>query len=178
VGELLAGIALGVFAHQYEGTLPIITGLDDEVFTALTDLAMFFLTLLAVVEMSPRELSKRSRSAFWVALGGLPIPLVSRFVLGWLFIPASEYRFAQSTFLAAALAMTAVPVSVKVLMDLGLLEAPVGKTIVSAAVFDDVFSLILLAVLTTVFRTAELPDIATLGLLLGRIAGFFFSPPD
>ena len=71
VGELLAGIALGVIAHQLEGTLPVIAGLDDdEVFTGLTDLAIFFLMLLAGVEMSPRELSKSSRSALWVPLVG------------------------------------------------------------------------------------------------------------
>lgn len=174
VGELLAGIALGVIAYQFEGTLPVIAGLaDDEVFTALTDLAIFFLMLLAGVEMSPRELSESSRSAFWVALGGLLIPLASGFALGWLFIPASEYRFVQSLFLATALAITAVPVSVKVLMDLGLLETAVGKTIVSAAVFDDIFSLILLAVLTAVISTGELPDIITFGLLLGKIVVFF-----
>ena len=71
MGELLAGIALGVIAHQFEGALPVISGLDDdEVFTALTDLAIFFLMLLAGVEMSPRELSKSSRSALWVPLVG------------------------------------------------------------------------------------------------------------
>jgi Kef-type K+ transport system membrane component KefB len=174
VGELLAGIALGVIAHQFEGSLPVLAGLaDDEVFTALTDLAIFFLMLLAGVEMSPRELTESSRTAFWVALGGLLLPLGSGFALGWAFIPESDYRFAQSLFLATALAITAVPVSVKVLMDLGKLDTGVGRTIVSAAVFDDVFSLILLAVLTAVLRTGEMPDLGALAILLGRVTLFF-----
>jgi len=174
VGELIAGIALGVVAHQFQGSLPILSGLDEnEVFTALTDLAIFFLMLLAGLEMSPRELGESSRSAVWVALGGLLVPMAGGFALGWVFIPESDYRFAQSLFLATALAITAVPVSVKVLMDTGQLDTRLGKTIVSAAVFDDVFSLILLAVLTAVIRTGELPDLAALGLLAGRIALFF-----
>ena len=146
---------------------------DNEVFTALTDLAIFFLMLLAGLEMSPRELGESSRSAIWVALGGLLLPMALGFGLGWIFIPESDYRFAQSLFLATALAITAVPVSVKVLMDMGRLDSRLGKTIVSAAVFDDVLSLVLLAVLTAVIKTGELPDLATLGLLLGKILAFF-----
>ena len=174
VGELLAGIALGVIAHQFGGALPVLSGLaDNEVFTGLTDLAIFFLMLLAGLEMSPRELGESSRSAIWVALGGLLLPMALGFGLGWIFIPESDYRFAQSLFLATALAITAVPVSVKVLMDMGRLDSRLGKTIVSAAVFDDVLSLVLLAVLTAVIKTGELPDLATLGLLLGKILAFF-----
>jgi Kef-type K+ transport system membrane component KefB len=174
IGELLSGVALGVIATQYGGALPVIAALpDNEVFKALTDLAIFFLMLLAGVQMSPRELSESSRSALWVALGGLLLPLASGLALGWWFIPESEYRLAQILFLATALSITAVPVSVKVLMDLGKLDSAIGRTIVSAAVFDDIFSLVLLAVLTAVIATGELPDAANIALLLGRIAAFF-----
>jgi Kef-type K+ transport system membrane component KefB len=174
VGELVAGIVLGVVAHQLSGVLPVLSSLEDnEVFDALTDLAIFFLMLLAGIEMSPRELTARSGAAFWVALGGLLVPLAGGFALGWVFIPASDYKLAQSLFLATALAITAVPVSVKVLMDLGQLDSPVGKIIVSAAVFDDVFSLILLAVLTAVIQTGTLPDLLSVGLLIGKIVAFF-----
>ena len=174
VGELLAGIALGVVAHHMQARLPVLAGLDqDKVFTALTDLAIFFLMLLAGLEMSPRELKESAGSAFWVALGGLLLPLASGFGLGWLFLPESDYKLAQCLFLATALAITAVPVSVKLLMDIGKLEQPVGKTIVSAAVFDDVFSLILLAILTAVIKTGELPGPAALALVLAKIVAFF-----
>lgn len=174
VGELVSGILLGVVAHQFSGALPVLSALpENEVFTALTDLAIFFLMLLAGVEMSPRELTESSRSALWVAIGGLLLPLASGFALGWVFLPESDYRLAQALFLATALAITAVPVSVKVLMDLGKLDSPVGKTIVSAAVFDDVFSLILLAVLTAVIQTGTFPGVVELALLLGKVLAFF-----
>lgn len=174
VGELLSGILLGVVAAQFSGSLPVLAALpDNEVFIALTDLAIFFLMLLAGVEMFPRELSENSRSAHWVAIGGLLIPLAGGFALGWVFLPESEYRLAQVLFLATALAITAVPVSVKVLMDLGKLDSRIGKTIVSAAVFDDIFSLVLLAVLTAVIKTGTLPDVVELAMLLGKTVVFF-----
>jgi len=62
---------------------------------------------------------------------------------------------------------------VKVLMDLGKLDTNVGKTIISAAVFDDVISLFLLALLTAVIRTGVLPDATSLLLLAGKALLFF-----
>lgn len=174
VGELVSGILLGVVAHRYSDSLPVLAALPtNEVFTALTDLAIFFLMLLAGVQMSPRELTKSSRSALWVAVGGLVVPLAGGLMLGWAFLPESDYWLAQMLFLATALAITAVPVSVKVLMDLGRLDSKVGKTIVSAAVFDDVFSLVLLAVLTAVIKTGSFPGTFELALLVGKVVAFF-----
>lgn len=174
IGELLAGVALGVIATQYSDVMPVIAALpDNEVFGALTDLAIFFLMLLAGVEMSPRELSTASRSALGVAAGGLLLPLASGLALGWWFIPESEYRPAQIFFLATALSITAIPVTVRMLMDLGQLDSPVGRTIMSAAVFDNVLILIVLAALTAVIETGRLPDLATIGELLLRVAAFF-----
>lgn len=58
-------------------------------------------------------------------------------------------------------------------MDLEKLETRIGKIIVSAAIFDDVLSLLLLAVLTAVARTGELPELGGIMRLSGKIALFF-----
>ena len=174
VGELLAGIALGVVAGRYHDALPVLAGLaDNEVFGAITDLAIFFLMLLAGLELRPRELVEASGRALAVALGGMAVPLALGFALGWWFLPPSPYKTAQALFLATALAITAVPVSVKVLMDLGQLKSALGQTVVSAAVFDDVLSLMLLAVLTAVIRTGELPDLYAVLVIVGKVLAFF-----
>jgi Kef-type K+ transport system membrane component KefB len=174
VGELVAGIALGLVASRYHDALPVLAGLpDNEVFNALTDLAIFFLMLLAGIELRPSELAEASGRAVAVALGGMAVPLLLGFGLGWWFLPDSPYKLAQSLFLATALAITAVPVSVKVLMDLGQLKTPLGQTVVSAAVFDDVLSLMLLAILTAVIRTGGFPDASAVLLLVGKVVLFF-----
>ena len=174
VGELVAGIALGMVASRYHDALPVLAGLpDNEVFNGLTDLAIFFLMLLAGIELRPSELAEATGRAVAVALGGMALPLVLGFGLGWWFLPDSSYKLAQSLFLATALAITAVPVSVKVLMDLGQLKTPLGQTIVSAAVFDDVLSLMLLAILTAVIRTGGFPDASAVLLLIGKVLLFF-----
>lgn len=101
------------------------------------------------------------------------VPLFLGFGLGWIFLPHSSFKMAQSLFLGTALAITAVPVSVKVLMDLGLLKTRLGQVIVSAALFDDIISLILLAVLTAVINTGSMPGLTAFAILFGKILLFF-----
>ncbi len=174
VGELVAGLTLGLLGSHYSHLFPVLAELpDDKTFNSITDLSIFFLMLLAGVQLHPRELAKASRPALLVALGGMLLPLVVGFLVGYGFLPDSEYKFAQALFIATALSITAVPVSVRVLMDLGKLDTKVGKTIVSAAVFDDVLSLVLLALLTAVINSGSFPDAEMLGLIIGKIILFF-----
>lgn len=174
VGELVSGLALGVIAHHFSSTLPVLANLStDKVFIAVTDLSIFFLMLLAGIELHPREIAGAAKSAAAVALGGMLLPLIAGVLLGWWFLPVSEYRLPQALFVATALSITAVPVSVRVLMDLDKLKSPLGKTIVSAAVFDDIASLVLLAVLTAVIKTGGFPKGETFFWLFGKLILFF-----
>ena len=174
VGELLAGIALGLVVAQYHELFPILSDLrDNEVFIAITDLAIFFLMLYAGVELKPRELAEGSLTSFAVALGGFLVPLAVGFGFAWFYLPESELKLVQALFIGTALAITAVPVAVKILIDLGQLNTPTGETIVSAAIFDDVLSLVLLAVLLAVVETGSFPALPELLVLGGKIVLFF-----
>ena len=173
VGELLAGIALGAAIRFSPSSFPVMHAVsENEVFTAITDLGIFFLMLMTGLEMHPKEVAEKSKGAMLIALGGLIIPLLAGFSLGWLFLPQSNVRLAQVLFIGTALAITAVPVAAKVLMDLGKLRSTAGKMIVSAAIIDDILGLLLLAVLTAMIRTGEMPDISGLLWLAGQILLF------
>lgn len=149
VGELFAGIALGTIAANYFDYFPQISHLNESpVFQTITDLGMFFLMLYAGVELRPSHLVKYTKSALSVAIAGMFVPFAFGVLLGVLFLPESDHFFAQCIFLGTALSVTAVPASVRILMDLNQLESRSGQVIVSAAVFDDVLSLILLTWLT------------------------------
>ena len=173
VGELLAGIALGAAIRFSPSSFPVMHAIpENEVFTAITDLGIFFLMLMAGLEMRPQEVAEKSKGAMLIALGGFIIPLLVGFSLGWLFLPQSNVRMAQALFIGTALAITAVPVAAKVLMDLDKLRSTAGKMIVSAAIIDDILGLLLLAVLTAVIRTGEMSDPAGLLWLAGQILLF------
>ncbi len=174
LGELLSGILLGQIVHHYSGAFPVLSGLPgNEVFLAITDLGIFFLMLLGGMELQPRDLVKTSGAALLVALGGMVLPFGLGLGFGWVILPPSEYHLAQSLFLGTALGITAVPVAIKVLMDMGKLDSRVGRTIVSAAIIDDVFSLVLLAVLTAVIRTGSVPGLQSLLWLGAKVCLFF-----
>lgn len=174
VGELIAGITLGLILH---GTgLDLTSGgpiVDDEVFVALTELGVFFLMLMAGMELQPDEFRESSVSSFFIALSGMLLPLAAGFGLGWWLLPDSDMLVAQSLFLGTALAITAVPVAARVLLDLGQLNSRIGRTIISAAVVDDVLSLILLALLTGLIEQGGLPGATGFALLIAKAASFF-----
>ena len=174
VGELLAGVGLGIVVMHNQETFPVLSDLpENPVFKAITDLGIFFLMLMAGLELRPRKLAEASRHAVVVAVGGLVLPLGLGIGLGWWLLPESSLHFAQSLFLGVALAITAVPVSVGVLLSLGKLDTGVGRMIVSAAIVDDVLSLLLLALLTAVLQAGTLPEPSTLLLLVGKVGLFF-----
>jgi Kef-type K+ transport system membrane component KefB len=174
LGELVAGIALGMVVHSHAETFPVLANLPhNEVFKGITDLSIFFLMLLAGLELHPRDMVKGSTASLLIALGGMFLPLGLGVALAWWFIPDSEVHLAQSIFLGTALAITAVPVSVKVLMDLEQVHSRVGHTIISAAVIDDMLSLALLAILTAVIEKGAMPDIDGFLRVFGDVAIFF-----
>jgi len=174
VGEIIAGILIGVVARASETAFPVLAGLgENEVFVAITELGMFFLMLLAGLEMRPQSIARASGNALAVALGGLVLPLALGAALASIYFPPSSAQVAQILFLGVALAITAVPVSVRVLMDLSALDSRAGSVIVSAALFDDVMSLVLLAILTAILETGGVPSLEGLALLFGKVGLFF-----
>jgi len=136
---------------------------------------MFFLMLLAGIHMEPLDFARTSKSAVVVALGGMTVPVISGYLLGDRFLPDSPFHFAQSLFLGVALAITAVPVAVRIFMDIGQLESRVGQTVVAAALWDDLMSLFLLTLLIAVIgdSAGQAFHHHDALLLLGKVVVFF-----
>ena len=88
--------------------VPNLTELLAPVFGALPPEAVP--VLLAGLELRPAQLASASKEAFFIALGGLLLPLGLGLALGWAVLPESELRSAQALFLGTALAITAVRV--------------------------------------------------------------------
>lgn len=174
VGELVSGVILGTLVGHYADYLPALSDLQgDRVFEAITDLGMFFIMLYAGIEMQPSKIFQYSKQSIIVAVGGMVLPLAMGLGLGVLFLPASDILVAQALFIGTALAITAVPATVKILVDLGKLNTPSGQIIVSAAVFDDVLSLLLLAWLTALISAGDSVGFAEFAFLALKILAFF-----
>ncbi len=139
IGEIAAGVLLGPSALGLIQFTPEIK--------AIADLGVLLLVFLVGMEMDLDVLWKsfRGRGAL-VGLAGFVIPLGMGILLGVGFGMAPT----RMTFLGLCIAITALPVSVRILMDLDKLQTDIGQRIISAAVTNDVASLLLLGIILDV----------------------------
>lgn len=173
IGEICAGVVLAMLAAKPLAA-PLIGGLPQSLFLEVAaEYGIFLLVLFAGIEVQPREITANSGRSLAVALGGALLPLVSGFALAWLFLPVTPLKFAQALLVGVAMSISAIPVAVKVLEEMNLLHTAVGNTIVSAAIFDDIIGLFLLAVVLSVIETGAGLDLSGVGSLAGKIAMFF-----
>lgn len=135
VGEVLAGVLLGPSVLGWVAMTPALKG--------VADLGVFLLILLAGMEVDLEELKGAfaGRGA-WVPAAGFLLPLALGAAVGIAFGKDAT----RCLFLGLCMAITALPVSVRILMDLGRLDSSVGRRIVSAAIANDVCALLILGV--------------------------------
>jgi Kef-type K+ transport system membrane component KefB len=134
VGELAAGIIIGPYV------LNLVT--PNQSLNVISDLGVFFLMLLAGLQMDPREIRKAGLRGGILAVIAFSLPYVGGFGVAALF----GLGIIQSMFVGLLLSITAVPVSTIVLMQFGILETKLGNTVITAAVINDIFSLVVLSI--------------------------------
>jgi len=139
IGEIAAGVLLGPSAFGWISFTPGIK--------TIADLGVLLLVFLVGMEMDLDVLWKafRGRGA-WVGGAGFVVPLGLGILLGRFF----GFGATRAIFIGLCIAITALPVSVRILMDLGKLQTDIGQRIVSAAVTNDVASLLLLGIILNV----------------------------
>jgi Kef-type K+ transport system membrane component KefB len=158
LGEIAAGILLGPSCLSYIHYTPEIK--------AIADIGVLLLVFMAGMEMDLPALwnSFRGRN-LWVSAAGFIVPLLSGIFVGYAF----GLDNTRTIFIGLCIAITALPVSVRILMDLGKLHTDIGQKIVSAAVANDVVSLLVLGIILDVRGTPA--SIAGFLLSVGRSLG-------
>jgi Kef-type K+ transport system membrane component KefB len=78
-----------------------------------------------------------------ISIAAFFIPLISGYLVGNYF----GQDVMSTIFIGLCVAITALPVSIRILMDLGKLNSSVGQKIISVAIFDDVIALTILGIL-------------------------------
>jgi Kef-type K+ transport system membrane component KefB len=96
--------------------------------------------------MDPREIRRSGRSAIVISMIAFFIPLLSGTCASLLF----GLTTVQSLFMGLLLSITAIPVSAMVLMQFGVLNSRLGNTVITAAVVNDIMSLIVLSIILQV----------------------------
>jgi Kef-type K+ transport system membrane component KefB len=170
VGEIFAGLVLGpsvlgklsptLFIAIFHPTTPgPETGLSDEIvawcFTSLSQIGLIFLVFLIGLEFDFSHLRWHGRSALAISLAGIVAPFALGFVLALSIhsIVAEEIpQLAFALFLGTTLAITAMTVLGRMMMELNITRTRLGVVTMSAAAADDAVGWILLAAVTAVAR--------------------------
>jgi Kef-type K+ transport system membrane component KefB len=152
IGEIAAGVLLGPSVLNYVHFTPEIR--------AIADLGVLLLAFMFGMEMDMEALwaSFRGRGA-WVSVMGFVLPLGFGILLGQIF----GLDTTRSLFIGLCVAITALPVSIRILMDLGKLHTDVGQRIISAAVANDVAALLALGIILDVKSGAQANILFSMG---------------
>lgn len=159
VGEILAGVVVG----------PSVFGLVQagEVLEVFAELGVIFLLFWVGLETRVSAMLAVGRTALSVGVAGVLLPFGGGIALGL----AIGESTATSVFLGAALAATSVGITSAVLLDLGMIRTRAARTVLGAAIIDDILALILVAVATGIAAEGGL-DPAELLVVIGLAVAF------
>ena len=158
VGEMFGGIVLGPtilgwLAPSLYEWLFLSSASVTVVREASTKLGMLFFLFYAGLEVNLSDLKALGKKAVLIGLVGTLLPIAAGVALVYalpraFWGPAVQEHFLSfALFVGMNLANSANPVIARILMDLGLLNRPIGALVMSATIVDDLVNWTLFAII-------------------------------
>ncbi len=167
VGELVAGILLGpsLLGNYFPAlteTVFTTKGTVGLVLSGISTVSVVLLLFVAGMEVELSVIRQQGKTAFKTSLVGLVIPLVLGFLAGFYYHDlmggtAGKDTIVFALFMGTAMAISALPIIARTLMDLNLFKTKVGMIIIAAAMFDDLIGWILFSVVLGMINTGSDP---------------------
>lgn len=132
---------------------------------------VIFLLFVVGLESSLQELKHTGVESVKVALIGVLAPVILGFAVAAFLMPAASYQ--AHLFVAATLSATSVGITARVLMELKKLRTREARTILGAAMIDDILGLIILAVVSSIVINGQVDFIVILRVSISSL--LFFS---
>jgi Kef-type K+ transport system membrane component KefB len=176
VGELLAGIMLGptimgTFAPDIFDFLFASNSSANLALDGFVQIAVVLLLFIAGLEVELHLVWSQGKSALNISLLGLVVPFILGFIFPYYF--PSFFGFAEgerllfSLFMGTAMSITALPVVVRILMDMNLFKTKMGMLIVASAMVNDIIGwLIFSVILSFMGKGSSLSLTQTIGVTL------------
>lgn len=158
IGEIIAGIVLGptILGMIFPSISNWLFPQNSEINIAMdgiTNIAVVLLLLVSGLEVDLSIVLRYRKAAASISVIGIIIPFVLGFGITYLFpnlvgLINTEDKMVYSLFIGTAIAISSLPVIVKILMDLKIFRTQIGFIIVAAAMLNDligwfIFSIIL-----------------------------------
>lgn len=160
LGELLAGIVLGAIPSQFSRDVAADGSID-----LLAQLGVLLLLFEVGLESTVRDLLAVGGAAARVAIFGTIGSFAFGFACAHLVMASAP--LGTKVFVGASITATSIGITARVFKDLGRARSAEARTILGAAVLDDVLGLVLLA-LVTGWRRDQKASGASLALLAGK----------
>ncbi len=155
VGEIIAGIILGptilgmMQPDWFHGLFP--TGSSALVLDGFVQVAVVMLLFIAGLEVDLHIVLQQGRQALYTSTLGLIIPFAIGFLFPFFFPlffgSTDESRhLAYALFMGTSMAITALPVIARILMDLGIFKSRMGMLVISSAMINDLVGWLIFSV--------------------------------
>lgn len=176
VGEILAGIILGPtilgtfgpdsYEFLFMSNPPANLALDG-----IVQVAVILLLFVAGLEVELHLVWSQGKSALTISLLGLIFPFLLGFIFPYYFPGffglGEGNRLLFSLFMGTAMSITALPVVVRILMDMSLFKTKMGMVIVAGAMVNDIIGwLIFSVILSFMGQGSNLSLFSTIGITL------------
>lgn len=151
-GMIVAGLALRFIPwfRNFGGTEPnLIYAEANQFISYMAEIGVILIMFSAGLSTNLKSLIKSGGKACAIAACGVIVPLIMGTILGLCFFGFDGWgtpQFFKSVFIGTILTATSVSISVAVLREFGRLKSDIGQTIISAAIIDDVFGIIVLTI--------------------------------
>ena len=147
VGEIIAGILLGptilgtISPDGFHSLFP--PGSSSLVLDGFVQVAVVLLLFIAGLEVDLHIVWQQGRQAVYTSFFGLVVPFFFGFLFPYLFpdffgSDNSANHLAFSLFMGTSMAITALPVIARILMDLGIFKSRMGMLVISSAMITDI----------------------------------------
>ncbi len=181
IGEILAGIiigptVLGLVQPDWFNFLFPVGDVSGVVLAGLVQVAVVMLLFIAGLEVDLHIVLQQGKQSILTSMLGLVIPFMFGFTFPYFFpeffgIADGQENLVFALFMGTAMAISALPVIVRILMDLNLFKSRMGLLVVASAMIDDVIGWLIFSVLISMIsKDNHMPFISTLLLTVGFAA--------
>lgn len=184
VREMLTGISLsdavnsvipnGYYAKQVIKALSGPNGTELIKIAYVVDIfsryGVIFLLFMVGLESSVEELKHTGKESIRVALIGVIAPMFLGFAVAYVVMPNGSYQV--DLFIAATLSATSIGITARVLSEMKKLRTREARTILGAAMIDDILGLIILAVVSSVVLSGRVDLFVVMRMMLYSLVFF------
>lgn len=156
VGELIAGIFLGPslignYAPEISGILYTQNPNASIALSGIINISIIMLLFVAGMELNLSLIRQQGKAALSTSILSLIIPLAIGFISAYYgyeyYGRNSADKIAFALFMGTAMAISALPVIARTLIDLNLFKTKIGSIIITAAMFNDLIGWVLFSMI-------------------------------